>query len=234
MRVAVGYVVIKVNLQVPNQPTFKGNPMSVKPRIDKIRNNRRYARVAIAFMLLLAGALIAKLPYTETVVSAAAKFLTSVAHNATLTGNGTASSPLSIASNGVGTSQIADGAVTAPKIASGQVVKNINGLTDSVTLAGGSDITITPTGNNTLTISASIPQPQSSPQPFINPLRVATLQWYEAIETGLEIPVGGGASQIASDGANIWDQEDCSDRFQNSVQTMAHYWGTSTLLAGML
>jgi len=42
--------------------------------------------------------------------------------------------------------------VTAPKIASNQVVKSVNGLKDSVTLAGGSGITVTPNGN-TLTFS---------------------------------------------------------------------------------
>jgi hypothetical protein len=179
--------------------------MSLKPTVLKIQKNRRYLNVAIAFMLLGAGMFLAKLPYTDTIVQAAAKFLTSVAHNTTLTGNGTATSPLSIASGGVGTNQLADAAVTAPKIASGQVVKNINGLSDGVTLLGGSNISITLTGNNTLTIDANFPPPQqSSPQPYINPLRVATLQWYEAIETGLEFPVGPGLRHIAFDGANVW------------------------------
>ncbi len=52
------------------------------------------------------------------------------------------------------TANIADSAVTAPKIATGQVVKNLNGLTDNVTLAAGSNVTITPSGN-TLTIAAT-------------------------------------------------------------------------------
>ncbi len=52
------------------------------------------------------------------------------------------------------TANIADNAVTAPKIASGQVVKTLNGLTDSVTLAAGSNISITPAGN-TLTIAST-------------------------------------------------------------------------------
>lgn len=82
----------------------------------------------------------------------------------TLTGNGTAASPLAIKGSGVGTAQLADGAVTtdklavaavtAAKIAPGQVVKSLNGLTDNVTLAAGSNVTITPSGN-TLTISAT-------------------------------------------------------------------------------
>ncbi len=60
--------------------------------------------------------------------------LSAIFHDATLTGNGTALSPLGIAL--------------------GQVVKSINGLTDNVTFAAGSNITITPVGN-TLTIAAS-------------------------------------------------------------------------------
>jgi len=72
----------------------------------------------------------------------------------TLTGNGTAGSPLAIKNGGVGTAQLADGSVTSTKIASGQVVKTLNSLTDNVTLAAGSNVTITPSGN-TLTISAS-------------------------------------------------------------------------------
>ena len=49
---------------------------------------------------------------------------------------------------------ISSGAVTSSKIASGQVVKSINTLKDSVTLAAGTNVSITPSGN-TLTISAA-------------------------------------------------------------------------------
>ncbi len=52
------------------------------------------------------------------------------------------------------TANIADAAVTGPKIALGQVVKGLNTLTDNVTLAAGSNITITPSGN-TLTIAST-------------------------------------------------------------------------------
>ncbi len=52
------------------------------------------------------------------------------------------------------TANIADGAVTAPKIAPAQVVKSLNGLTDIVTLAGSENITVTTTGN-TLTIAST-------------------------------------------------------------------------------
>jgi hypothetical protein len=46
---------------------------------------------------------------------------------------------------------VKDNAVTAPKIASGQVVKSINGLRDNVTLAGTGNITVTPNGAAILT-----------------------------------------------------------------------------------
>lgn len=246
--------------------------MSLK---STLRINKRYTRITTAFLLLFAGALIGKFLFTGTLVEASSSFLSAVAHDATLSGDGTTNSPLAIANTGVGTNHIANGAVTAPKIASGQVVKTINGLSDAVTLApgsnvslnltgqtltissllglttvahdstltgdgtgtsplgipgdsvtsqqiasgqvvkdlnglrdtvsllAGSNITITPTGNNTLTIAAAFP-PQQTSIPYINPLRVATLQWYNAIETGLEFPAGSGANQIAFDGAYIW------------------------------
>jgi len=47
--------------------------------------------------------------------------LTTVAHDQTLTGDGTAGNPLGIATSGVGTAQLANDAVTSEKIAAGQV-----------------------------------------------------------------------------------------------------------------
>lgn len=52
------------------------------------------------------------------------------------------------------TANIADNAVTAAKIANGEVVKALNNLKDNVTLAAGTNITITPAGN-TLTIAST-------------------------------------------------------------------------------
>ena len=51
-------------------------------------------------------------------------------------------------------SQLAGNAVNANNIASGQVVKSLNGLTDAVSLSAGANVTITPSGN-TLQIAAS-------------------------------------------------------------------------------
>jgi hypothetical protein len=66
----------------------------------------------------------------------------------------TAQTALAVVSNAVTGSALQDGAVTAAKIASGEVVKSLNGLADDVILAGGSLITVT-TNGQTLTISAA-------------------------------------------------------------------------------
>ena len=72
-----------------------------------------------------------------------------------LTGGGASGNvSLGIANGGVNTLQIADNAVTAAKIATGQVVKSFNGSFDNVTLAAGSNISITPSGD-TLTIASA-------------------------------------------------------------------------------
>jgi len=95
-----------------------------------------------------------KFPDGTLQTTAATSGLASVFHDTTLTGNGTGGLPLGVSNSGVGTNQLADNAVTAAKIASGQVVKSLNGLFDTVTLVGGSNITITPSAN-TLTISGA-------------------------------------------------------------------------------
>ena len=219
-------------------------------------------RITIFVVLVLAVGLgVANLPFAGTTVArAAANFLSSVAHNSSLTGDGTTALPLGIANNGVGTNQLADNAVTSSKIASGQAVKSFNGLFDNVSLVAGSNVTLTPSGNtltissllgltsvshdssltgdgtgtsplgiasgqvtrsvngltdnvslvagdnvtitpsgNTLTIASSEP-----PQPYITPLRVATLQWYSVNETGLSYTIPSGAIDLAFDGANMW------------------------------
>lgn len=60
----------------------------------------------------------------------------------------------SVVSGGIDNTMLANDAVTSAKIAGGQVVKSINDLTDDVTLAEGSNVSITKTGN-TLTVSAT-------------------------------------------------------------------------------
>ena len=116
---------------------------------------------------LAAGSNITITPAGNTLTIASPNSLTSVAHDFTLTGNGTSGSPLGVANGGIGnaqlandavtsskvangaigTAQLADNAVTFSKIAPNQVVTSLNNLTDNVTLAAGSNITITPSGN---------------------------------------------------------------------------------------
>ena len=103
---------------------------------------------------LVAGNNITITPAGNTLTISAPNTLTSVAHDATLSGNGTTASPLGVAAGGINTAQLADGSVTLSKIAVNQVVTSLNNLREAVTLAAGSNITITPSGN-TLTIAGT-------------------------------------------------------------------------------
>ena len=76
------------------------------------------------------------------------------ADNATNAANATNATNATNAASADTLSAACNGCVTGAKIASGQVVKSVNSLTDNVTLAAGSNITITPTGN-TLTIAST-------------------------------------------------------------------------------
>jgi hypothetical protein len=81
--------------------------------------------------------------------------ITGVFGQAGLSGGGTSGDViLSIAGGGVTNELLADNAVTKSKISPGQVIKSINGLTDNLTLAAGSNVTLTPSGS-TLTIAAT-------------------------------------------------------------------------------
>jgi len=109
---------------------------------------------------LAAGSNITITPSGNTLTIAAPNSLTAVSHDPTLTGAGSSSSPLGVANGGIGNIQLANNAVTLSKIAPDQVVTSLNNLNDNVTLAAGSNITITPSGN-TLTIAGSFAGTQS-------------------------------------------------------------------------
>lgn len=66
----------------------------------------------------------------------------------------TANTAANVASNAVSGVAIQDKAVTAEKIAPGQVVRTLNGLTDDVTLQAGANVTLS-TNQNVLTIGSS-------------------------------------------------------------------------------
>lgn len=98
-----------------------------------------------------------------------------------------------LATGSVDTPQLANNSVTSPKIGVGQVVKSVNGLTDSVTLAAGANITLTPSAN-TLTISST---------PRFNPKQIAMLRWYETNRTA-EYSGFGGPFGMVYDGQDVW------------------------------
>ena len=79
--------------------------------------------------------------------------ISSIFHDATLTGSGAMASPLGISPGGVGSIQLASGAVTSLKIANGTVVRSLNGLFDNLMILGGDNISVA-TGLGGLTISA--------------------------------------------------------------------------------
>lgn len=149
-------------------------------------------------VILGAGSNISITQSGNTLTIASVLGLTSVAHDGTLQGDGTSVSPLGIANLAVGTNQLTNSAITSQKIAAGEVVTSINNLRDNVTLAAGSNVTITPNGN-TLTIGSN-----TSQQPYINPLRVATLQWYDSNRTGVGLNFGQQAVALVCDGAHMW------------------------------
>jgi hypothetical protein len=136
-------------------------------------------------------------------VNGSTNISSNVNHDSTLSGNGTTGSPLAVVSapNGV----VTTGSYANPswitsldgnKLTAGTVVKSFNGLADSVTLAAGSNVTITPSGN-TLTIAATAPEQK------VNPHQIALLRWYEA-RSDISFPIGVDPQEMAFDGSNLW------------------------------
>jgi hypothetical protein len=106
-----------------------------------------------------------------------------------------------ITTDAVGNNQLSANSVTSDKIASGQVVKTVNGITDNVNLIAGNNITITPSGNS-LTISST--GVTTTPQtPTYNPQQVALLRWYPANKV-TAFSTGNVPCAAAFDGSNMW------------------------------
>src|SRR3984893_17993523 len=78
-----------------------------------------------------------------------------------------------LASSSVGAAQIANSSITGAKIANAQVVKSVNGLTDAVTLAAGSNMSVTPSGNTLTLASTGGPWSLNGTSAYYNAGRVA-------------------------------------------------------------
>jgi hypothetical protein len=113
--------------------------------------------LTVAGMIQTTGATTGGIKFPDNTVqkTAATGDITSVVAGSGLTGGATTgAATLAIGAGKVTNTHLATNAVTATKIATGQVVKSINSLKDNVTLAAGSNIIITPSGN-TLTINSA-------------------------------------------------------------------------------
>jgi hypothetical protein len=120
------------------------------------------------------------LPFTTaSIIDFANSGTSSVAHDQSLSGDGTAATPLGIAPGGV----------TAADIAAGQVVKSLNGLTDNVSIVGGANVTVTP-GAGSLTLSV--------PSAITSIAHDGTLAGNGT--AGMPLGVVGGSVAIAHDG----------------------------------
>jgi hypothetical protein len=100
-----------------------------------------------------------------------------------LTGGGSGSTvTLSVADGGIINSMLAADSVLDSNIASGQVVKTFNGLTDAVILAAGQNVTLTPSGN-TVTVSSPTTINVTLPLVLTTPDYGATIEGHIAITT---------------------------------------------------
>ena len=133
-----------------------------------------------------------------------------------------------IAASAVGNSQLADSSVTASKIASGQVVKSLNGLSDNVQLVAGSNITVTPSGN-TVTISAIS---QEMARQAFQVARTAGGPYFR-VEATFSIPAGKRLviESFSGSGITIGGQPECIFSMETSInggQPVTHFFPADT------
>jgi len=116
---------------------------------------------------------------TIDAVSGSGTGLTAVAHDNSLAGSGTVGVPLGIAN--------------------GQVVRSLNGLHDAVTLAAGSNVTITPSGQTLTIASTGLTLPYSG-------------SWNDTTPAFTVSNTGGGTAIVGQSTTEIWVA-----RFDNSA-----------------
>lgn len=159
-------------LKYQNQPANGSFDLQVKLYDDATAGNQVGPTVSVNTLNLANGLFVTSLDFGSGVFNGTAYWLDIAARPS---GNGpfTALSPRqpvnpaphalyaptagianTAAANSIDGASIQNNAVRAANIASGQVVKSLNGLTDTVTLQAGANVSLTPSGN-TLTIAAS-------------------------------------------------------------------------------
>ena len=164
-----------------------------------------------------------------------------------ITGSGTVSvapggiSSTELAANAVTTTKLADGNVTDAKIVALAAAK----LTGTVAVAnGGTGLVATGAAGNVLRSNGSawasaalqttdIPDLSSiySKNSARNPLQIATLRWYEAIQTGNTVTVANPYA-VAFDGANIWVTNQASTTVTKLRASDGACVGTCTFTVG--
>lgn len=113
-------------------------------------------------------------------------------------GGSTSTVTLSIANGGIINSMLAADSVLDSNIASGQVVKTFNGLTDAVVLAAGQNVTLTPVGN---TVTVSSPTTINVALPLV----LTTSDYGATIEGHIAItPVNDGGAAALQTGTPVF------------------------------
>lgn len=159
----------------------------------------------------------------------AGSVVTSVTAGTGLAGGGTGAVTVGIAAGGVGSTELATGAVTSTKIganavtagaiATGQVVKSLNGLTDTVSLVGSGGTTVTP-GVGTITIGSSGGGGAAPAGSFIlgNP--------------GDSTIIGAGYTEIGSSNVDLWSATATSGAPTARQDHTAVWTGTKMIVWG--